>query len=81
MNYYTSTPTSYARRELFNEYDPTERWETAPSVEDVIKDLQDKIRFEHHYSTEFACNVMTAFFADVDFEELAETIISDYYGE
>jgi len=76
-----TTPTSFARRELFSEYDPTETWETAPSVQEVVKALQKRINFEHHYSSDFACSVMNAFFADVDFEELAETIISDWYGE
>lgn len=81
MNYYTSTPTSYARRELFNEYDPTETWETAPSTEEVVKDLLNIVNREFQCATDFARSAMRAFFADVDFEELAETIISDYYGE
>jgi len=81
MNYYTSTPTRHAMLELFNEYDPTETWETAPSTEEVVKALWDIVNREIQCATDFACSVMRAFFADVDFEEIAENIIDGYYPE
>lgn len=76
----TSTPTSFAR-ELFREYDPTITWKSAPSVQELVEALKRRVYFEYHFSSDFACKVMDAFFADVDFEELAEAMIRDWYEE
>lgn len=74
----TSTQIDFLRQ-LFNQYDPTITWKSAPTVQELVEALKRRVYFEHHFSTEFACRVMEKFFEEVNFEELAVAIINDWY--